>query len=150
MSEETTDEHDAQSEIRSAALADLGRLCREIINGLVTLFIVLLPILVRFACIALAVGGAAYAFMPVWLAFGADPIALIPTGALILAPLAFVLAGGYSWAGLVVAGLANFIMAALALALAPIVLHLLCVGIIGGAVFNELKNSERTIQDETP
>lgn len=144
-----------RSEWRAAqiqkALADLLHLLREIGAELITLLIVALPLLVRGVCVSVAVGGAAWAFIPLWLAFGGDGIALLPCGALLLAPIAFVLAGGLSWGGLLMGGAVDGALGLIAPTLSPVALNLFCVGIIGAAVFNELNtnnNSERTNRDE--
>jgi hypothetical protein len=126
---------------RSKALADLVHLVKEICAEVFTLIVIALPLLVRLVCVGVAVFGAAWSFIPVWSAFGGDPIALLPAAALVLTPLAFVLSGGLSWGGLLLAGLMLFAAGGLVPLVSPLVLDLVCVGIIGAVCFQTLKNN---------
>jgi len=89
---------------RNRALADSLRLLAEVSRTIVLCLVLALPVLLRLACAGAALAGAVYAGPRVWLAFGADAVALFPATAVVLLPLAATQGARLSWGGLVMAG----------------------------------------------
>jgi hypothetical protein len=89
---------------RKQALADSLRLLAEVSRTIVLCLVLALPVLLRLACAGAALAGAVYAGPRVWLAFGADAVALFPATAVVLLPLAATQGARLSWGGLVMAG----------------------------------------------
>ena len=134
----------AAQAIRAALLLVL-----VILSGLLRLIITALDAvrsaagaIVRLMCAAAAVAGLAWSFMPIWSAFGGDVPALLPTVAILLTPIAFVIDAGGGWGGLVLAGLATF-GAGIALPALPDTWRaLIVVGVISAVVFHSLSKND--------
>ena len=102
-------------------------------------------LIVRVACVGVAVFGVASVAMPIWAAFGGDLPALLPAVALLVLPFAFVLDNGAGFGGVLLAGVAVVLVGASIDAIAYEIRMLLIAVLIGACVVSQM---QRTIDNE--
>src|SRR3990167_5446787 len=91
--------------------------------------------IVMAACVAVAIAGVVLAFGPLVEAFGGDVAALLPAGALVLSPIAFVMLARLGFGGLALAGAVTIGMGYLFPVLSPVARVLFVMLPIGAAFF---------------
>lgn len=96
------------------------------------------PVLARGVCAGVGACGVAWAFEPVWTAYGGDAPALLPAACLLLSPVAYVVERGAGFGGLALAGVVAVGLGVLLPALHPAVRALALVTVIGAAFFHSL------------
>jgi hypothetical protein len=95
-------------------------------------------VIVKAACVAVAVFGVALAFGPAWSSFGGDLPALLPAACVLLSPAAFALLAGLGFGGLLLAGVVTIVLGALLPALHPAARILALMAVIGATFANSL------------
>ena len=91
-------------------LKSLGEAMHSIGLAILAITPMVLPVLVKLACVAVAVSGIALSFQPVFVAYGGDMAAVFPALAVLLAPVLIALITNTGFGGLAVGGLASFLI----------------------------------------